>query len=929
MVTLRIVNSRFEQAQKLFDRAIALAEAERKAFVVEVTQNDHPLRDEVLALLKSDGATAGGPMSRAIDDALAQTTIARRQALVGQTVGSYKLVSVLGQGGAGTVYLGERADRQYSAQVAVKVVDNTAVQGSLGVRFRSERQILASLNHPNIARLVDAGETTEGQPYLVMEYVHGLSLDRYCDSQHLDLRARLKLFLDICGAVQYAHQNLIVHRDLKPGNVLVTAEGVAKLLDFGIAKLLDASDVTQARDLTRMNDRLLTPEFASPEQILGRTVTTASDVYSLGVVLFQLLSGLRPYNLSGSPSQLEMERSICVVDPERASAAVARAALTKAPEGQTDIGTLALARSTTAERLQRQLAGDIDAIVMRALRKEPEHRYSSVEQFALDIRRYLSYEPVQARQGNWLYHSQRFVRRHKIAVAMSSTFLGFMIAAVTVVLLQSQRIAAESAQKVEERNAAVAATDFMLNAFAAADPFSNFGREPSARDLLDNASRRIDLDLNEQPAVRARQLETIGKAYRRIGLPDRAIPHLQEALRLMRGSKSGSSKSEDLVLNELAIALRDTGHFDESDRYFSEALKSLRLSDKEHSEGYAKRLVEVGRLENERSNTQEARKYFTEALDLMREIKGSTHPEVGSILTQLANVLSWSDDLAEAEMVSRQAVKIYRTVDKLHPDKVMADYLLGEILFQQGRYEEAAPLFERTLDAHRVLYKSNGIVADTLGSLARLRVRQNRVLEAETLVREALSVHKEAGSTAFLKIGYLQTILSEVLMKEARSAEAEDLLRDTLGLFARNLPPDHQYIASAEHYLGEAMLANGKLAEAAATLTAAMDRWKRADAGAWRSARSESALGEVLYRQGRKREAEIHLVSSFRILSADRGVEKDALLKARERVARFYSDVGQRQKYEELLDEFRLTTGRINKRTGVSSTSLAEARNVQ
>ena len=336
---------------------------------------------------------------------------------------------MLGHGGTGTVYLGERADRQYSAQVAVKIVDNGTMQGELGLRFRAERQILASLNHANIARLLDAGETEEGNPYLVMEYVHGEPLDRYCDRQQLGVRERLQLFLDICSAVQYAHQNLVVHRDLKPANILVTAEGAPKLLDFGIAKLLDVGgEAAAAMALTRMNDRLLTPEYASPEQILGRPVTTASDVYALGVVLYELLTGLRPYVVPASASQLELERSICITDPLRPSAAVKRARESGPLEGQSEILAVAAARSLAPEKLQKRLTGDIDAIVMRALRKEPQHRYNSIEQLASDVRRYLTREPVQARQGNWLYYSQRFMRRHAFGVSAGAAFIIFIIA---------------------------------------------------------------------------------------------------------------------------------------------------------------------------------------------------------------------------------------------------------------------------------------------------------------------------------------------------------------------------------------------------------------------------------------------------------------------------------------------------------------------
>ena len=327
---------------------------------------------------------------------------------------------MLGRGGAGTVFLGERADKQFSGKVAVKVVDR-AQAADLGMRFRAERQILASLNHPNIARLIDAGETEDGQPYLVMEYVEGQPLDQYCDERRLDLRKRLKLFIDICAAVQYAHQNLIIHRDLKPANILVTAEGTAKLLDFGIAKLLhNGNGSNTASELTRMNERLLTPEYASPEQIIGGAITTASDVYSLGIVLYRLLTGLRPYDLSGATSQLEMERSVCVADPPRPSANVQHAMQSAPAKDEQPIAALALSRGMSPERLRRRLVGDLDAIVMRALRKEPQHRYSSVERLVADIRNYLENEPVQARQGNWIYYTQRFVRRHTTAVAASA-----------------------------------------------------------------------------------------------------------------------------------------------------------------------------------------------------------------------------------------------------------------------------------------------------------------------------------------------------------------------------------------------------------------------------------------------------------------------------------------------------------------------------
>jgi tetratricopeptide (TPR) repeat protein len=319
--------------------------------------------------------------------------------------------------------------------------------------------------------------------------------------------------------------------------------------------------------------------------------------------------------------------------------------------------------------------------------------------------------------------------------------------------------------------------------------------------------------------------------------------------------------------------------------------------------------VDLGRLEKMRSRPAQALEHLNVALQLMRELKGPQDPEVGGILAEMSNILVWSDDLPGAERVAREAVEIYKSVPPFHPDRVMADFYLADILFYRGRVDEAAPLFERTLAAQKKLYgPANSIVADTMASLAQVRMAQNNPREAEKLIREALEAHRQSGSTVYQKIGYLQTMLATVLMKQGKFAQAEVLLRETLDLFAKNLPPDHQYIASTEHYLGEALLATGKLAEAEQVLTAAMNRWQRTGAAAWRSARSANALGEVLHRQGRDEEAEDYLVRSYRELVADPAAEANSQRIARERVTRFYNETGQRHKLEALSREGKLRT---------------------
>lgn len=921
------IDPRWERLNELFFHASRLQGIERQAYVGRETRGDAELERELLALLNCGPDKGLDSLTRTLGGALG---IASREAvdLVGRVIANYRLVSVLGRGGAGTVFLGERADRQFTAKAAVKVVDRAAA-ADLGMRFRAERQILASLNHSNIARLLDAGETEDGQPYLVMEHVQGKPLDRYCDEQRLDLRGRLKLFIDICTAVQYAHQNLIIHRDLKPANILVTEDGTAKLLDFGIAKLLNAGPLGPMAELTRMNDRLLTPEYASPEQIIGRAVTTASDIYSLGIVLYRLLTGLRPYDLSGTTSQLELERSICVVDPPRPSAIVQRALAGNSAEGEPAIAAIAQARGLSPERLHRRLMGDLDAIVMRALRKEPEHRYSSVERFVADIRHYLANEPVQARQGNWVYYTQRFVRRHTAAVAAGAGFVVFVVAVAIVMSIQRQNIATALEQATHDRERAEKVSDFMLEVFSAADPFKNSGKEPTARYLLDRAARQIQSDLNEQPEVRARLLEAIGRSYSRMGHPDRAVTFLQDSLRIQERLAATDEAHIGSIVTEIAIALRDGGRIEDSDRYFSEALEILRRTQNQQTAAHAQLLADLGRLERIRSNVPQALAHFNRALELMRAVKGPKDPEVGVLLGEISNILMWSDDLQGAEVAAREAVEIYKAVPELHPDRVMADFFLGDVLLYRGRVDEAALLFQRALSAQRRIYGSaNSFVADTLASLAQVRVAQNNVHEAEKLIQEALAAHQESGSTAYLKVGYLKTMLATIAMKQAKFVDAEQLLRDTLELFAPNLPPDHQYIASAEHYLGEALLGQRKYEHAEPVLIAAMERWKRSDAPPWRSARSASALGEVLHRQGRKQEAEPYLVDSFRQLNADVGADEDSKRAARQRVTRFYKELGQTQKLDALLRESSQPRTSAAKSPAKHSASIAKVEDV-
>ena len=378
-------SERWQQVREILDGAIALPGSERTAYLEAACLPDASLRSEVESLLRSHEAAGSVFLKNpAIDLKNAAAEIASTRNRVGRKIGVYEIAEEIGRGGMGEVYRALRADGQYDKQVAIKLVRVGLDTPMLLERFRHERQILASLDHPNIARLHDGGTTEDGIPYLVMELIEGEPVDTYCDAHKLSITHRLQLFRQVCSAVQYAHQRLVIHRDLKPSNVLVTAGGVPKLLDFGIAKLLDPAAVVETT-----LERPMTPEYASPEQIRGDPITTASDVYSLGIVLYQLLAGRSPYGDTRSPH--ELARAVCETDPGKPSSVVLKPRpVRRGEENQPATPEqISSSREGSPAKLHRRLAGDLDNIVLKALRKEPHRRYASVEQFAEDIRRHL------------------------------------------------------------------------------------------------------------------------------------------------------------------------------------------------------------------------------------------------------------------------------------------------------------------------------------------------------------------------------------------------------------------------------------------------------------------------------------------------------------------------------------------------------------
>jgi len=509
---------RWQRIEQLCHAALERGPSEQPAFLEEVCAGDEALRREIESLLAQQANAERyleAPAMEVAAKKLAEEGSSRKRThredrLIGQRISHYRIVEKLASGGMGEVYRAARADQEYEKQVAIKLVragmDTEFILG----RFKTERQVLAGLEHPHIARLLDAGTTEDGLPYYVMEFIEGQPIDEYCDNRRLPTVERLRLFRAVCSAVHYAHQHLVVHRDIKPANILVTAEGIPKLLDFGIAKILHPESSLEFSAATVTVFRLMTPEYASPEQIRGEPMTTATDVYSLGVVLYQLLTGHLPYRLS-SRSPHEVARAICETEPEKPSTAIRRTEEAPGPRGTTQRLTpelVSAARDMQPERLRRQLSGDLDQIVLKAIRKEPQHRYASAAQLSEDIERYLQGRPVIARARTWRYRSAKFVRRNKAGAAAA--------ALVVLALAVGMMTTIQQRRKAEKRfNDVRALANSLL--FEVHDSIKDLAGATAARKLLVNKAL-VYLDSLSQEAAGDRSLQSeLAAAYEKVG----------------------------------------------------------------------------------------------------------------------------------------------------------------------------------------------------------------------------------------------------------------------------------------------------------------------------------------------------------------------------------------------------------------------------
>lgn len=938
-----MTRERWQTLKRIFNEALELAGTEREDYIQKACGEDHKLRKEVLSLLEAydTPGVLDSPPNQLLTSVLTHHTSGEKK---GKQIGPYEVLERLGHGGMGSVYLAERADGQFEQKVALKLLRTGFTSENQTRRFLAERQILASLNHEHIARLYDGGVTKDGQPWFAMEYVEGLSIDEYCDANQLTINQRLKLFLKVCRAVQYAHSKLIVHRDLKPSNILVTEDGTVKLLDFGIAKALNQDELLPERPpLTRTGLLPLTPAYASPEQVRGEPITAASDIYQLGVVFYELLCGCRPYEVSGrTPS--EIERIICEEQPTRPSTAVTSIS----NSGDKTRHEVTDNRRTNVDHLQKRLRGDLDTIVMKTLRKEPDRRYDSAEQFATDIRNYMNGRPVTAHPDSLTYRARKFIRRHTIGVAATAVIIVLLIGYAITITWHSQRTQAALEQSQLETEKAEQVTEFLMSMFEASDPMETLGDTVTARVLLERGIQQAEA-LDSQPAVQAQMLDLTGRVFMNLGEYDEAESLLEQALDVRE--KNFRSPHSDLSesLHNLGVLFWENGQYEKAERYLREALEmkqelheevhesvantmlslaivlkelrkfeeaeplyhnSLEINRQVHGEKHetvANNLNSLGNFMESRGDFEEAEKHYLESLALYRELYGKEHPDVASSLTNLGRLKERMGDLETSVSHHQEALQIRRSVfDRLHPDVAESMYYLGRVFKDLDKIDIAEKNLKEALEIQRVVLDSlHPNTSQTLNMLGVIMGQKENYEAAEHYYSESLSIKRNRLGENHSDVGIGLNNLALVLVRQERYDEALGLLEKSREILLHNFDDDHPLVSYPLLGIAHVHLDREEPEKAEPLLRKSLDiQLSSSGEDHWMVGLIKSRLGRSLTAMEEFEKAEPLLIEGFEILDEQLGQSHDRTQRSIQNLIDLYeawSKPEEISKYQEIL----------------------------
>ncbi|MEM7582960.1 MAG: serine/threonine-protein kinase [Acidobacteriota bacterium] len=893
----------WQRTEELFYAACELPESERRAFLIRSCAGNLAWVEEIERLL---GAEADADAR--IEGVIARTMrLARREGPEEDRhlnqVGSYQILRELGRGGMSTVYLAERADEHYRQQVALKVVKRGMDTQEILRRLRQERQILAQLEHPHISRLLDGGNTEDGRPYFVMEFVDGEPIDRYCQRLDLSIEDRIALFRDVLSAVAYAHRNLVVHRDLKPANILVTGKGTVKLLDFGIAKLLDPERAAEF-GATSAAMRFFTLDYASPEQILGRRLNTASDVYSLGALLYELLSGEHPHDRD--LGRRELEQAICDRDPPAPSARIP--------------GTAAEQRTR-----RRKLSGDLDAIVLAALQRQPDRRYASIEPFAEDLRRYAEGLPVRARRPTLRYRTVKLLRSYRRTALAAAAVVAML---TTLVTFYTSRLASErNRARIEERKSDQVAS-FLRGLFENADPAR--GPQVTARELLDQGAARIETELADQPEARAELMDLMGSVYLDLGLTTEADPLLKQSERFHRerfGDRAPASLASRL---HRAQWLQATGDYAAAETAFqtlvlSQPDETQAGTDATESEALrAKILGAFGDLLYAQGRPEAAETRFRQALQIRRSLFGEAHPLVATSLNDLGVALYAQGALEAAEEPLRQALELRRRLlGASHPHLAISLSSLGVLRFAQQDHDEARELLESALDLRRRLYgDAHPAVAQTLNNLGEISRRQGDLDAAVGFLTESLEIAREVqGIDHPLYAGRLMNLARTIQMRGDHQ-QALPLLEQAVSATRSAYGDEHERLVFELRHLGDARASTGDRAAAEAAYREAIELGRQHYPRGWRLTFPLLSLGTLRLEARDPQGAEPWLAESVEIRRAERP-DHWRTAEAQSWLGRCWVALGRRQ---EGLREMRQAQARLEQELGSAAAETLAAR---
>ena len=835
---------------EVLDAALAHEPRSWPAIVDAACPDDPDLRTEVLDLLQRVDVARQflvSPPSEAAAALIAEPDGPTTD-LSGRRIGAYSIIREIGRGGMSRVFLARRADGQFEQDVALKLLRPGLDTELDRARFRAERQIVASLNHPNIARLFDGGLTDEGQPYLVLEYVDGQPIDVYCESRGLSERQRISLFLKVAEATQYAHRNLIIHRDIKASNILVDAGGGVKLLDFGLAKLLEPGAFEAPRPDTVAH--WMTPEYAAPEQIRRRPITTLTDVYQLGVVLYRLLTNRLPFT-ADARDRHDLEVAVLREDPPPPSSVVA-----------------------TDQARARHLRGDLDAIVLKALRKEPEERFASVEAFADDLRRYLSGHPVRSRRSTSLYRARRFVQRHRVETVAALAITISLALGAGIAFTQAGRAARQRDIAADASRESQAVTAFVLGLFETSDPAETRGDTLTAAELVRRAAARAEL-LRNQPLAQARMLEVTAQLYHSLGQVENARAMLERALDIRQTVHTGEPLDVAGTLTQLASELRSLGRYAAAD---SDSRAALRIQTQvlgpEHP-ALANTLHQMASIAVFRGDLVSAEAFHRRALAVRERALGPNDSLTAESHLALGATLRAAGQISAAEGEFRTGLAILeKTVEPNGPEIAQATLQIAYVLdTERGEYDEAEPLYRRALEIRRIAYgNAHPMVAATLLDFAEFQSRHGDHVAAIEMARQGMEIIRRAYGNEHPLVADFMSRLATVLQQAGKNDEAAALFRDAIAMDRRLLGGGHESVAGLEMNLARLLVDRGDLASAESPIREAIDiRRNGSGPNSPGYAEAMALYGMLLTREHRFAAADSTLRTSLRIIERQVG----------------------------------------------------------